>query len=403
MQRMNEKMGVVKPYNIVIDEENNSASIDMYGEVVERRPVDFWTGEPMQGNFIALDEFLSDLDRLKTKNNITVHINSVGGDLYSGVAIYNRLKNLPGNITTINDGLAASAGSVIFMAGSSRKMNAGSNLMLHQAMGFLYGYYNNNDLKDVAKQLTAANKAGINIYAEATGLDPEAIKAQVDRETWLTGREAVEAGYATELIESDMPISMSLTADRSKMIVNGVSLSTRGMSNIPAGIPVLPADSIVSPAASAPMDDKKSEERNTDMELKNIEELRAAFPDLVAQAEAAARAEGRTAGIAEERSRIEGIEAIENAIADKALITGAKYGENPLTAEQLAFKAMQAQAAIGASVLQSMTQDSRESGAEGVSAVPNCGPEEAVVAVDPVKEVQDAIDLYNKMKNGGRK
>lgn len=403
MQRMNEKVGVVKPYNIVIDEENNSASIDMYGEVVERRPVDFWTGEPVQGNFIALDEFLSDLDRLKTKNNITVHINSVGGDLYSGVAIYNRLKNLPGNITTINDGLAASAGSVIFMAGSSRKMNAGSNLMLHQAMGFLYGYYNNNDLKDVAKQLTAANKAGINIYAEATGLDPEAIKAQVDRETWLTGREAVEAGYATELIESDMPISMSLTADRSKMIVNGVSLSTRGMSNIPAGIPVLPANSIISPAASAPMDDKKSEERNTDMEIKNIEELRAAFPDLVAQAEAAARAEGRTAGIAEERSRIEGIEAIENAIADKALITGAKYGENPLTAEQLAFKAMQAQAAIGASVLQSMTQDSRESGAEGVSAVPNCGPEEAVVAVDPVKEVQDAIDLYNKMKNGGRK
>lgn len=403
MQRMNEKMGVVKPYNIVIDEENNSASIDMYGEVVERRPVDFWTGEPVQGNFIALDEFLSDLDRLKTKNNITVHINSVGGDLYSGVAIYNRLKNLPGNITTINDGLAASAGSVIFMAGSSRKMNAGSNLMLHQAMGFLYGYYNNNDLKDVAKQLTAANKAGINIYAEATGLDPEAIKAQVDRETWLTGREAVEAGYATELIESDMPISMSLTADRSKMIVNGVRLSTRGMSNIPAGIPVLPADSIVSPAASAPMDDKNSEERNTDMEIKNIEELRAAFPDLVAQAEAAARAEGRTAGIAEERSRIEGIEAIENAIADKALITGAKYGENPLTAEQLAFKAMQAQAAIGASVLQSMTQDSRESGAEGVSAVPNCGPEEAVVAVDPVREVQDAIDIYNKIKNGGRK
>lgn len=403
MQRMNEKVGVVKPYNIVIDEENNSASIDMYGEVVERRPVDFWTGEPVQGNFIALDEFLSDLDRLKTKNNITVHINSVGGDLYSGVAIYNRLKNLPGNITTINDGLAASAGSVIFMAGSSRKMNAGSNLMLHQAMGFLYGYYNNNDLKDVAKQLTAANKAGINIYAEATGLDPEAIKAQVDRETWLTGREAVEAGYATELIESDMPISMSLTADRSKMIVNGVSLSTRGMSNIPAGIPVLPANSIISPAASAPMDDKNSKERNTDMEIKNIEELRAAFPDLVAQAEAAARAEGRTAGIAEERSRIEGIEAIENAIADKALITGAKYGENPLTAEQLAFKAMQAQAAIGASVLQSMTQDSRESGAEGVSAVPNCGPEEAVVAVDPVKEVQDAIDLYNKMKNGGRK
>lgn len=394
----------VKPYNIVIDEENNSASIDMYGEVVDTRPTDFWTGQPIAGNFIMLDEFLRDIDNLKTKNNITVHINSVGGDLYAGVSIYNRLKALPGNITTINDGLAASAGSVIFMAGSTRKMNAGSNLMLHQAMGFLYGYYNNNDLRDVAKQLTAANKAGINIYAEATGLDPDTIKTQVDRETWLTGQEAVDAGYATELVESDVPVSMSLTADKSHMIVNGVSLSTRGMSNIPAGIPVLPAQNIVSPAASAPMEDKKPNERSTYMEIKNIEELRSAFPDLLAQAEAAAKEEGRAAGIADERARIQGIEAIQNAIADKALIDGAKYGETPLTAEQLAFKAMQAQAAIGATVLNNMTADNAESGAKAVAAAPNNGPEaNAEEAIDPEKEVMEAVNLFNKMRNGGKK
>lgn len=394
---------ILKPYNIMEVGEND-AEINMYGEVVERHPVDFWTGEPVSGNFIALDDFLRDLDGLKTKDNITVHINSVGGDLYAGVAIYNRLKSLPANITTINDGLAASAGSVIFMAGSTRKMNAGSNLMIHQAAGLLIGYYNNNDLKDVMKQLTAANKVGINIYAEATGMDADTVKAQVDRESWFTGQEAVDAGYATELVDSGAPISMSLTADRSHMLVNGVSLSTRGMTNIPASIPVMPAAMAVSPAAPAPMDDKsKTNERSTDMEIKNLDELRAAFPDLLAQAETAAREEGRAAGVADERARIQGIEAIQNAIADQALINSAKYGEKPLTAEQLALQAMQAQAAVGAAVLANMQQDAKASGAAAVVSTPNAGPEaDQVKDVDPMKEISEAVDLYNKMKNGGK-
>lgn len=397
-------MQILKPYNISVNEEDNSAEINMYGEVVSTRPTDFWTGQPIPGDFIILDEFLRDLDGLRDKSNITVHINSVGGDLYAGVAIYNRLKSLSANITTINDGLAASAGSLIFMAGSTRKMNAGSNLMIHQALGFLYGYYNNSDLKDVMKQLTAANKAGINIYVEATGLDPDTVKTQVDRESWFTGQEAVDAGYAHELVESDTPVSMSLTADRTRMIVNGVSLSARGMNNIPTGIPVLQDKNIVSPAASAPAEDKNKNERSTDMEIKNLEEMRAAFPDLLAQAETVAREEGRTAGVTEERTRIQGIEAIENAIADKNLIADAKYGKNPLTAEQLAFKAMQAQAAIGVTVLRNISEDGAESGAEDVSAVPNSGPEaENEDPIDPEKEIADAVNLFNKMKNGGTK
>lgn len=401
---MNSKTGVIKPYNIS-DMGENDAEVTMYGEVVDTRPVDFWTGEPVSGNYIMLDEFLRDLDGLKTKNNITIHLNSVGGDMYAGIAIYNRLRALPGNITTVNDGLAASAGSLIFMAGSTRQVNAGSNLMIHQAAAFLLGSYQTNDLKQVIKQLDAANKAGINIYAEATGLPAETIKAQVDRETWFTGREAVDAGYATELVDTGVPVSMSLTADRTRMVVNGVSMSTRGMSNIPASIPVMPAAAIVSPAAPAPAEDKKTKnERSTDMEIKNLDELRAAFPELLAQAETAAREEGRAAGVTDERSRIQGIEAIQNAIADKALINGAKFGANPLTAEQLAFKAMQAQAAIGAKVLTNMAADSAESGANGVAAAPNNGPEATGgQAVDPEQEIADAVKIYNQMKNGGLK
>lgn len=401
---MNSKTGVLKPWNIA-DVGENDAEVTMYGEVVDTRPVDFWTGEPVSGNYIMLDEFLRDLDGLKTKNNITIHLNSVGGDMYAGIAIYNRLRALPGNITTVNDGLAASAGSLIFMAGSTRQVNAGSNLMIHQAAAFLLGSYQTNDLKQVIKQLDAANKAGINIYAEATGLPAETIKAQVDRETWFTGREAVDAGYATELVDTGVPVSMSLTADRTRMVVNGVSMSTRGMSNIPASIPVMPAAAIVSPAAPAPAEDKKTKnERSTDMEIKSLDELRAAFPELLAQAETAAREEGRAAGATDERIRIQGIESIQSAIADKALIDGAKFGANPLTAEQLAFKAMQAQAAIGAKVLTNMAADSAESGANGVAAAPNNGPEATgSQAVDPEQQIAEAVKIYNQMKNGGLK
>ena len=132
------------------------------------------------------------------------------------------------------------------------------------------------------------------------------------------------------------------------------------------------------------------------MEIKNVDELRAAYPDFAAQIEAAAKESGTQA----ERTRIRGIEEIENAIADKALINNAKYGENPLTAEQLAFQAMQAQAAIGATVLTNMAKDAKDSGVEGVAAAPNSGTEDPE---DPKNQIAEALNAYKKLKNGGKK
>lgn len=387
----------IMPYNITETGEND-VEINMYGEIVEAVPTDFWTGEPIEGNFIAVDRFLRDLDDLKDKKNITVHINSVGGDLYGGIAIYNRLKALPGNVTTINDGLAASAGSIIFQAGNTRKVHAGSNIMIHQAMGFLYGYYQTKDLKEAIKQLDAGNKAAVNVYAEASGREPESMKAMLDRETWLTGQEAVDAGLADEVIGGDMPVSMSLTADKRALIVNGVALPTRGMTNIPARIPVMPAAMAVSPAAEKPVEDKEKKERGNEMEIKNVQELRAAYPELVNQIEAAAREAGQTDGVNAERARMQGIEAIENAIADKDLIHNAKYKE-PLTAEQLAFKAMQAQAAIGATMLSKMEADAGASGASAVEATPNQGPE-GKEEPDAMAEIMKTVNIVKQMQGG---
>ena len=392
---------VSKAYNIVMMGDND-AEINMYGEVVTKRPVDWWTREPVEGNFIVLDEFLNDLNELSTKDNITIHINSGGGDMYSGVSIYNRLKALPANIITINDGLAASAASIIFQAGNTRKVNAGSNIMVHQASALFWGYFNSNELRDELKDLDAANNAAVNIYAEVSGRTTKEMKKLVDAKTWLTGQEAVDEGLADEVIENGLQIEMSLTNDKSHMIVNGFSFPTWGLSNIPASIPVMPAVGVVSSAAKNAVDDKKEPKGEKNMEIKNIEGLKAAYPELMDRAEKMAFDRGREEGVKAERARIKGIEEIENAVADRNMIKNAKYGDEALTAEQLAFKAMQAQAAIGVTMIQNIDDDCKNSGVNSVKATPNKGPEgvEGEPVVDEKKEVEDTVNLFKKIKGG---
>ena len=296
-------------------------------------------------------------------------------------------------------GPCASAAACFFQAGNTRRMNAGSNLMIHQAAGFLYGYYQSGDLKGVIKQLDAGNKAAVAVYAEASGRESAELKNMLDRETWLTGQEAVDAGLADEVIDTGVQVSMGLAADKSFLEVNGVRMSTRGMHNIPAGLPVIPAaaKANVSAPASAPVEDKSKTGRETEtVDIKNVDELRAAFPELTAQVETAARAEG----VAAERARLQAIESIQGAI-DPALVAEAKYGEKPLDAASLALRAMQAQAALGAQTLNNMQADATASGAAAVGAAANGGPEsKGMEPYDAAKEIADAVNTYKMMMGG---
>ena len=344
---------MIKPYNIVVNEADNSAAINMYGEVVATRPIDWWTNEPLPGDFIALDEFMADMNELENKDNITVHINSVGGDFYAGLAIYNRLRGMKANITTINDSLAASAGSIILQAGNTRKVRAASNTMVHGVLGLLCGYYNVQDLKGVIKQFEAGNKAAVNAYVEAGGQDPEKVKAFMDKETWLTGQEAVEAGFADEVIEPDVKLNMRMAQNKSFMEVNGLRLSAQWMPTaLPDGIDIEETENIVSNPTAAPSGGNKNIGGNDPM-INTVDELRAAYPELTAQLENAAQDKGATA----ERARLEAIDAIRNGIGNADMVKNAMFGENRITAEQLALQAIQANAAQGAAVLASLGAD----------------------------------------------
>ena len=379
-------MNLIKPYNIVVNEAGNSAEINMYGEVVATRPVDWWTGKPMAGDFIAQDEFLQDLEELANMDNITVHINSVGGDFYAGLAIYNRLRSLKAHVTTINDSLAASAGSIILQAGNTRKVRAASNTMVHGVLGLLYGYYNVQDLKSVIKQFEAGNKAAINAYVEAGGQDPEKVKSYMDKETWLTGQEAVDAGFADEVIEPEVKLNMRMAQNKSFMEVNGLRLSAQWMPTaLPDDIDIVQENNVSNPTA-APAGGNTTDGGTKPM-FNTVDELRAAYPDLTAQIENAARDEARAQGAADERARLQAIESIRNGIGNEELVRNAMFGENPMTAEQLALQAIQENAARGAAVLAGMAADATPANA--------VVPQAAVV--EPPKDDPNA-DLKNDLE-----
>ena len=397
------------PYTIAMVGQND-AEINLYGEVVKTHPVDWWTGEKVPGNYIALDEILGELDELNTKDNITVHIHSVGGDFYAGLAIYNRLRNLNASITTVNDGLAASAGSLIFMAGDKgkRKVHAASNLMIHGVLTLLWGYYNAVDLKAELKTIEAHNKAAIAAYVEATGLDQETVKAAMSKDTYMTGEEAVAAGWADEVItDDDGSLTMKLSPDKAHLMVNGHAVAACLFGKLPETIQQMseeewaemstpesgsePHNNSMQPAPQVGINTHNN--GGIHMEFKTPEELRNAFPELVAQIETAAQANGAAA----ERNRIQGIESIEAAIGDAEMVKNAKFGEKPMNAQELAFAAMQKQASIGANMLNSMTNDAANSGAAAVVATPaTTGTGDG--ANDVQAEADAIVSLYKSTK-----
>jgi ATP-dependent protease ClpP protease subunit len=135
---------------------------------------------------------------------VTVRINSPGGLAYDGLMIFNALANHDGEVTTINEGLAYSAASIIFMAGDTRKVFEASDFGIHRAHGFAMG--NVNQMLAVATFLEGLDNHLISIYSAGTGMSEKQIEGYIDGTTngimgtMFSGAEAVEAGFADELI-----------------------------------------------------------------------------------------------------------------------------------------------------------------------------------------------------------
>lgn len=276
---------------------DDEGEITLYGDVMSQQPVDWWTGEPEPGLFITPEGFMEDLAAVKDKGHITVKLNSCGGDLYTGIAIHNALKALSGEVNVIVEGIAASAASVIMCAGDTVTVYPGSLIMIHGVSVMLWDYMNMQDMKQLMKGMDASERAVAEIYNSKTGIEVDTLRSMMTKETWFTGREALEKGFADAIKEDEDDPEMSMSADRKVLFVNGVRHNVDGLQHVPGTIPV---KAIATPPAAKPGANKKKpttkaakkEGGNKPMDEK---ELRATYPEIVAQIEASARTEAQNA------------------------------------------------------------------------------------------------------------
>ncbi len=142
-------------------------------------------------------------DQLKNIGNrdVVVNINSPGGDYFEGLAIYNVLRDHSAKVTVQVLGVAASAASVVAMAGDEIRMARATFLMIHNTWVFAMG--DRNALREIADWLEPFDRVSVDIYASRTGLDGKEVAKMLDRETWIGGAEAVEKGFADDFLPAD--------------------------------------------------------------------------------------------------------------------------------------------------------------------------------------------------------
>ena len=143
---------------------------------------------------ITAGKLLKSLDGLAPEANITLHINSDGGEVFDAIALYNSLKSR--NVNVIVDGMCASAASIVAMAGKHILMKQGSMMMIHNPITAVTG--NSDALKDAASLMDKLTESMADIYAARTGLDREQIISLMATETYMTPDEAVRLHFADE-------------------------------------------------------------------------------------------------------------------------------------------------------------------------------------------------------------
>lgn len=209
---------------------------------------DFWTGGGVTSKAIKRE-----LDANKDAKTVKVLINSPGGDVWEGIAIHSMLNRHAGRVEVEVIGLAASAASVIAMAGEAIAMHEGAMMMIHPAWTIAMG--NRSDMQSTADFLSKVDASILDIYKRRTGRNSDDVQKMVEAETWMTAHEAVDEKFATVVIPAKS--GESKPKQRAKALAEGVpaplAKETEPMPNTEPTPP--PA------AATEPADDLTDEER----------------------------------------------------------------------------------------------------------------------------------------------
>lgn len=402
--------------------DGQNAEITMYGEIVERQPVDDWTGKPIPGDYIIQSEFLADLDKLSHAKALTIRMNSIGGNSGVSILIHNRLRELAAKgvtLTCIVDGVAMSGGSVIMSACDTVKVNPSSLIMIHKCWSFLFGGYNADELREMAATHDAWDKALVSVYKRKCGLDEAEITRMMAETTYMTGQEAIDKGFADALLEDAQPLDIAASADGRSLFVRGREFHLCPGMFAPDNVPTVSNTNVdfseavkkaltaiensnlprrsywTDPEAKAPVENTppakdiplaSRREEIAGEGGNQMEENKSQTP--AAQELTPAPAVDLAAA---ERRRLQEIDAIA-ALYDPVLVQEAKYGENPCTAQELAYRAAveaaTKAAGEGKAFLAAMVADNQAAAA--VSAAPVSEPPRSTESMTPAQRMAEA-------------
>lgn len=201
----------------VKNEVNGNSEILLYGAIAGERS---WWGDE-----VTPQSFAEDLESLGGKD-VTVRINSGGGDVFAAHAIHNQLVAYKGRVTVVIDGLAASAATIIAVAGDRIIMPSNALFMIHNPAIGLSDYYGAEELLKAAEALNTIKGSIVAAYRKRSKASAEELAAMMDAETWMGAAECLEKGFVDEIQGSVSPV-----LNGSSLIVNSVNFDMKNFKN----------------------------------------------------------------------------------------------------------------------------------------------------------------------------
>lgn len=283
-------------------------------------------------------------------DEIIVRINSGGGDVFAANAIYTRLRDMDAKVTVKIDGWAASAATIIAMAGDVIKIARNGVFMVHDPAMTVYDTYRAEDFEKMAQELRVIKQSIMNTYAMKTGKKPEDIADIMTAETWWTGDDAVKNGFCDELMFEE---AQTVIENANKVVVNSVPMDLTGFHTLPEKL-------LNGPHNPGGLQNKNEQKGGTQMEpkdtIKTVSDLEAAYPDLVSQI--------RNSATENERSRIKAI--MDSAPKGFEKIVEDAMFTNPVDAGQAALNIIKAQKQARSQYQAGAAADAQASGIDDV-------------------------------------
>jgi len=327
---------------------DNNAELYLYGEIVSEEP---WFAE----DCVSYGNFVNELKALGDCKDITVYINSGGGDVFAANAIYSQLKKHPANINIEIEGICASAATVIAMAGDTIKAEKNSLIMIHNPSVGLMGYFDESKLEKCKNSVNAVKKSIIEAYLSRIDKTEEELAELMDNETWYTGKEALEEGIIDEVHQNSENGNFLNFANDRFAVVNNFICDIERFKNFPKE-KIKNTEKDREKASREPFFYTDSDTKNqiNDKREENIMTLREVkdkYPDIYNEIgkEAARR----------ERERLKAIDEIAVSLPKK-MVDNAKY-EDCISAAELAFNALKANKSAAAETFEDIVSDNSES------------------------------------------